>query len=158
MRTLITAVTMLTSLSAQGAHTAYPVPKGASEIGHVILQPGVAEQDHFFFAEKYPGSSAMDHYHRVFAKWRPCYWNEREWSSFSDLSGPKPQLIHRFVRHWASPANDIAVTVAIQYTSPGIAHQAVPANERQFVVVAIRRSTNAERDLAQIDAKCEKAT
>ena len=158
MRILIAAVAILAIFPAEAAQTTYPVPKGASEVGHVALQPGAAEQDHFFLVEKYPGSSAMDHYRKVFAKWRPCYWNEREWSSFADAAGPKPQFIHRLVRHWASAANDVAVTVAIQYTSPGMASRTVPANDRQFVVVAIRKSANAEKDLAEIGAKCEKST
>jgi len=158
MRFLIAAVTILVAVSAEATPTTYPVPKGASEIGHATLQAGVAEQDHFFLIEKYPGSSAMEHYRAVFAKWRPCYWKEREWSSFADAAGSAPQFVHRLVRHWVSPRNDVAVTVAIQYTSPGVAPRTVPANDSQFVVVAIRKSTDAEKNLAEIGAKCEKAT
>src|SRR5713226_2989811 len=105
MRIRIAAIVAIASFGAVAAPTMYPVPTGAAEVGHVALQPGIAEQDHFFLAEKYPGASAMEHYSKVFSKWRPCYWNERGWSSFSDASGSEPRFIHRFVRHWVSPNN-----------------------------------------------------
>ena len=61
-------------------------------------------------------------------------------------------------RHWASPDNDVAVTVAIQYSSPGLERRVAPENDRQFVVVASHKSKNAEKDLVEIGAKCEKGT
>ena len=134
----------------------YPVPERALDVEHVVLQPGIIEQDHFFLSEKYPGASAVDHYRKVFSKWRLCFWDDRGWSSFGDASGRERRFIHQFVRHWVSPRNDVAVTLMLRYTSAGLEYRAVPDNERQFVVLLRRKSKNAEKALGQIGAKCEK--
>lgn len=155
----IVAIAMTVVVSTAGAvQTMYPLPSGATNVGHVALEPGTIEQDHFLVAEKYPGSSAMDHYGKVFSKWRSCYWNDRGWYSFGDASGEKPQFVHQLVRHWVSPRNDVAVTVLIRYTSTGLTYRAAPDNERQSVVVLRRKSKNAEKELGEIGATCDKRT
>ena len=47
--------------------------------------------------------------------------------------------------------------VSLQYESPGLADRMAPANDRQFVVVAIRKSQDASKDIAELDAKCDEA-
>jgi hypothetical protein len=133
----------------------FPVPKGALEPGHVALQPGLAEQDHFFMNEKYPGSSALTHYAQIFSRWRPCYWPQRDWETIPDASTDPSRLLHRRVRFWVAPTNNKWVMVTLQYASPGLADRAQPVSDRQFVVVAIRKTQDAKADLTLLDAKCD---
>ena len=156
MRTLLIAFSTLCVSSAHASDPLrFPVPTGALEPEHVALQPGLAEQDHFFLNEKYPGSSALTHYARIFSKWRPCYWPQRDWETVPDASSDPARLLHRRVRFWAAPTNTEWVMVTLQYTSPGLANRALPANDRQFVVVATRVTQDAKADLALLDAKCD---
>jgi hypothetical protein len=150
---------VISALFASSAHGAdplrFPLPKGALEPGHVALQPGLAEQDHFFLNEKYPGSSALSHYARIFSKWRACYWPQRDWETIPDASSDPARLLHRRVRFWVAPTNTEWVMVTLQYTSPGLTERALPVNDRQFVVVATRKTHDAEEDLGLLDAKCD---
>jgi hypothetical protein len=135
----------------------FPVPSGAIEAEHVTLQPGIASQDHFFLNEKFPGSSALTHYARVFSKWRPCFWPEREWETIGDASTKPPRSLHRRVRFWVEPSNRMWVMVTVQYESPGLIERVAPVNDRQFVVVAIRNVPDALKDIALLDVKCDEA-
>jgi hypothetical protein len=135
----------------------FAVPLGAIEPGHVTLQPGVASQDHFFLKEKYPGTSALAHYAKVFSTWQPCYWSQRGWETVADASIQPPRLIHRQVRFWVAPTNAQWVMVTMQYESPGLAERAVPVSDRQFVVVALRKAPDAHKDVALMGVKCDEA-
>jgi hypothetical protein len=148
---------VVTSLNVASAATPmFQVPKGALEAEHVTLQSGVAWQDHFFLKEKYPGSSALDHYSQVFSDWRSCFWTNRDWESVLDGSSGSIRQLHRRVRFWASPTNREWVMVTLQsgtLNGGGIR----PADDRQYVVVSIRRSTDAISELMELDAKCDEA-
>jgi hypothetical protein len=135
----------------------FPMPKGAVEPEHVTLQPGVASQDHFFLNEKFPGSSAITHYAQVFSTWQSCYWDERGWDTIPDASVTPARLIHRMVRFWVAPTNSDWVMVSLQYESPGLTDRVAPVDDRQYVVVAIRKSQDAHKDLVALDAKCDEA-
>jgi hypothetical protein len=154
---LILIASSICSASVAADRLAFPVPSGAIEPEHVTLQPGIASQDHFFLNEKYPGSSALVHYARVFSKWKPCFWPERDWERIPDASGHSPRLLHRRVRFWVAPSNSEWVMVAVQYESPGLTERAEPVNDRQFVFVAIRKVQDASKDIALLDVKCDEA-
>ena len=154
---VLVAVTSMVGCADAPEKLAFPVPPGALEAAHVTLQAGVASQDSFFIHEKFPGSSALTHYERVFSDWRSCYWDERGWDTVPDASVTPPRLIHRRVRFWVAPTNAEWVMVSLQYESPGLAHRVAPTDERQYVVVAIRTSQDATQDLAALDVKCDEA-
>jgi hypothetical protein len=141
---------------ASAATPMFQVPKGALEAEHITLQPGVAWQDHFFLKEKYPGSSALEHYSRAFFDWRSCFWAKRDWESILDASSGSVRQLHRRVRFWVSPTNREWVMVTLQYGSP-MGSGGGLADDRQYVVVAIRRSNNAIGELTEFDAKCDEA-
>ena len=156
MRNLGATIATVFTASALASGTMSPVPKGASEVGHVVLTPGVAEQDHFFLSEKYPGTTAHEHYERMFRGWRPCYWNQRGWNKFGDATSNV--YIHEAVRFWVNPNNDTSVMVGLRYTSPGLQPRSEPESSRQFVVLVRHIVANAEKHLAELEAKCEKAS
>lgn len=54
------AFVLICSERAPGASPMFALPKGAVDAGHVVLQPGVGEQDYFWFNEKYPSVSMGD--------------------------------------------------------------------------------------------------
>ena len=93
------AVAIVAAATAVAAETMYPVPKGALEVGHVALQPGVYEEDHFFLTEQYPRTSALTHYASIFSRWHSCHGAGDEWQSFADASGSEPLFIHQLIRH-----------------------------------------------------------
>lgn len=135
----------------------YSVPDGASEIGHVALQAGVYEQDHFFLAERYPRTTAVEHYSALFAAWRPCNATD-DWDSYPDVSGAEPRFVHQLIRHWVNPQNDVAITLVLRYTSLGLQIRAVPDNDSQQVLLLRLKRKDAEKGLTEIGAKCEKGT
>jgi len=151
-------IAIVAAATAVAAETMYPVPNGALEVGHVALQPGVYEEDHFFVTEQYPGTSALKHYASIFSHWRACHGAGDEWQSFADASGSEPHFIHQLIRHWVSPHNDVAVTLVLQYVSPGLAVREVPSSERQFVAVARLQHSDAEKDLVELGVNCAKGT
>jgi hypothetical protein len=153
----MTVAGCLVSLATLGGSMMYPVPTGAIDAVHDVLQTNVHEQDSFWLIQKYPSSTAVEHYQRVFAGWRNCYGPEREWWSFGDHSTGEDRFIHQLLRHWLNAANDTAVTVVLRYSSSGIEDRAVPDNERQFVVVLRHRQPDAEKYLNDNEVQCEKA-
>jgi hypothetical protein len=155
VRALMVVAAFFVSPAYAADRLTFPMPKGAIEPGHDALQPGSAEQDHFFLTEKYPGSSALTHYAQVFSKWQSCYWPQRGWETIPDASTNPARLLHRRVRFWLAPTNDEWVMVALQYSSPGLADRAQPDTDRQFVVVSIRKTRDAKADLSLVDAKCD---
>jgi hypothetical protein len=136
----------------------FPVPKSAIEPGHVVIAPGVSEQDHFWLNEKYPSSSALEHYRRIFSGWRHCVTRDEGWESFGDQSGGREKFVHQRLRHWVNSSNDVAVTLALTYTSNGLKHRVSPESDRQFVVLVRVKQPNASKTLAEMGAKCEKDT
>ena len=157
-RFLIAVLASLSAPFATGADLMFAPPKGALDASHVVLQPGVVEQDHFWLNEAYPSSSAIDHYSRVFTKWRACRSTEEGWSSFGDLANGPARFVHQLTRYWASPSNDVAVTVALRYTSSGFQHRENPDNNRQLVIVLRHKWPNASAELASMGVKCEPGT
>jgi hypothetical protein len=139
---------------ALSTQTMFPVPKGALAPSHVVITPGVSEQDHFSLNERFPGTSAIEHYRGLFAAWRPCTWATAGWSSFGDLSQGDKRFIHQFARHWVNRANDTAVTVVLRYTSAGAQQREVPDNERQTVVVIRVTAPDAAKQMAELGARC----
>lgn len=157
MRHLLIAVLLTYASAVVGASASmFPLPSGAVDVGHVVLQPGVGEQDYFWFNEPYPGTTAMDHYAKVFSKWRLCRgWNEA-WSSYGDVAGGRNSFVHQLVKHWTNPSNDMAVVVALKYDSPGSTYRPKPANDRQYVAVMRYKVPDASKFLVELGIKCEK--
>jgi hypothetical protein len=155
---LIGVLALLFVPFAAAAELMFALPKGAIDASHVVLQPVTAEQDYFWLNDAYPSSSAMDHYTRVFAKWRPCRGSENGWSSFGDHSGLTDQFVHQYVRHWLSRSGDVAVTVLLKYTSPGLGQRERPDSDRQFVVVLRHGGSKLSAELASIGVSCEAGT
>ena len=144
--------------SVAAAQVMFPTPSNAIKPTHDVIVPGVSEQDHFWLSETYPKSSAVEHYRKIFAGWRPCYGRERNWSSFVDRSGEGPRYIHQLLRHWASPANDVAVTLGLRYTSSGLGQRVNPDTDEQSVVLVRIKHSDAVKFLEEMDVKCEKAS
>jgi hypothetical protein len=136
----------------------YPVPPGAVGVSHDVLQPKVHEQDSFWLDERFPSSSAVEHYQRIFSGWRTCYGSDRNWWSYGDRSSGEERVIHQLSRHWLNAANDTAVTVVLKYSSGGSEQRDTLDDARQFVVVLRHRQPNAEKYLAEIEVKCDKGT
>jgi hypothetical protein len=137
------------------AQTMYLVPDGAMNVDHAESDPGKGAEDFFWLQEKYPGTSALAHYRRIFADWRPCV-SKKGWSSDRDVvrSGGKDETvyIHRIMEHWVNQANDTAVTAVLTYSSfhpePG---------SRQFVRLHRIKTKNAEQFLHErAGANCRK--
>ncbi len=135
----------------------FPLPKGAIEPAHVVLQAGIGEQDYFWFQEKYPGVAVMKHYASHFSTWRLCRGWDEAWSTYADTSRADHTFVHQLVRHWTSPSNDTEVTVAIKYDSPGIARRDLPASDRQYVAVIRHKVPDAQKFLAELGVKCNKS-
>jgi hypothetical protein len=141
------------------AATMYPVPEGAVEVGHVALQPDVYEEDLFFLTEQYPGTSALKHYANIFSRWRQCHGTDDGWQSFGDASRPEHVFVHQLIRRWVNPHNDVTVTLALRYESPGLASREHPSSDRQFVAVMRLQQVDAEKRLLQMGVvNCEKGT
>jgi hypothetical protein len=158
MRRLCLLTAILGSAAAMATDTMYPVPNGAVEIGHDTLQPGVYEEDHFFLTERYPRSSAQEHYANIFSRWRSCHGTSKGWQSFGDAAGSEHVFVHQLVRYWVNPENNLAVTLVLRYESPGLATRETPSSDRQFVAILRLRQANAEKHLAQLGATCAKGT
>jgi hypothetical protein len=146
---------LLVATHAAAATTMFPVPPGARQPSHVVLERGSAEQDHFWLKAIYPATPALDHYTELFDKWLPCKPWEPGWRSFGDMQ--KGMLFHQFIRHWISADNRQAVTVLFQYTSPGIKDRPRPDSDNQFVAVIRHRVPDAAAFFADTNVECAKA-
>lgn len=135
----------------------FPVPPGADKPSHVVLSPGVAEQDYFWLNAVYPETPALSHYAKVFANWLQCKPWEPEWWGYGDSANGANQYLHQFTRHWITPDNRQAVTLLFQYTSAGTAYRKRPDNDRQFVALLRHRVPDATAFLADIKVECPKA-
>src|SRR5512141_3405941 len=91
VRWLLALCALSLAQEALASETMYPVPAGAYDPVHDVIQPGVSEQDSFRLREKYPGTSVVSHYRAVFLQWRLCTGDDSEWTSYADTSGPSPQ-------------------------------------------------------------------
>ena len=140
--------------TALAAATMFPVPPGARQPSHAVLQRGSAERDYFWLKAAYPATPALDHYTRVFATWLPCTPREAGWHSFGD--DRNGLFLHQFFRHWVSADNKQAVSVLFQYTSPGSRERPAPDNDNQFVAVTRHRVADAVDFLAETDIQCSK--
>jgi hypothetical protein len=154
---LIGAVALAAPILAFGASTMFPLPKNAVDVHHVVISPEVSEEDYFWVSEKYPASSAIDHYKRVFSKWRSCNGMEKnDWALFGDWSKGEGQFIHQRMLQWVNAADDTAVTVIAKYTSAGHTYRITPDDDRQFVAVLRFRQSNASQMLKEMNVTCEK--
>jgi hypothetical protein len=157
MRCLVSLIAVLAASTASAAATMYPVPSGAIDTRHFQIQPGVYEEDSYRFPERYPRSSALDHYAAIFAGWRPCLTGDDGWQSFADASGTQPRFIHQLIRHWVNSQNDEAVTLLLRYESPGLSTREAPSTDDQFVAVTRLRHPGADKHFEAMGAKCVKA-
>ena len=153
LRLIVTAVLSIAS-SASGAPLMFPVPTGAIEPEHVVVVPGVSEQDHFWLKEKYPATSALSHYKKVLADWRYCPAREGGWQSFGDQS--PAQHVHQQMHHWVNIADDTVVVLGLRYTSEGVKYRAAPETDRQFVVLIRVKQKGASKSVAQMGGACGK--
>jgi hypothetical protein len=142
------------AIDAIAAATLFPVPPGARQPSHVVVQRGSAERDYFWLKAAYPGTPALDHYTTLFAAWRPCT-GEAGWRSFGD--DEKGLFFHQFTRHWISPDNKQAVSLLFQYTSPGSKARPSPDSDNQFVSVVRQRVPDATAFFAETNVECSKA-
>jgi hypothetical protein len=147
-------IALLASSVAMTAETMFPVPQGATEIGHVVLQPGADEEDHFFLTERYPGAPAVKHYSAFFSQWSSCDASKVGWDSFADASRPEPRFVHQLARYWVNQRNNVAVILVLRYESPGLTTQMVPSSDRQFVAVMRLRHHDVAKELAGIGVRC----
>jgi hypothetical protein len=146
---------LLAALQAIAAATMFPVPPGARQPSHVVLQRGSAERDYFWLKAAYPATPALDHYTKLFAEWLPCKPREQSWRSFGD--DQKGLFFHQLTRHWVSPDNKQAVSVLFQYTSPGSKPRSSPDSDNQFVSVMRHRVPDATAFFAETEVECPKA-
>jgi hypothetical protein len=158
MRRLLVLLALLGPYAASAAETMYPVPKGAVEVGHEVLQPGVYEEDHFLLTEQYPGTTALRHYSHIFAGWRSCHSSDDGWQSFPDASQPEKVFVHQLIRRWVNLQNDERVTLVLSYTSPGLAIRDTPASNQQFVAIVRLRQVVADKYLTEMGVKCANGT
>lgn len=149
-----TVVIALFTCTAYAQPSMFPLPKGAAKPSHVVIAPGVSEQDYFWLNEAYPSSSALDHYARVFAKWRPCHQREMGWSGFGDVSGGRDEYVHQRMRHWVNAADDVAITLALRYTSQGATFHRAPDNDEQYVALIRMKQPNASATFAKMGVTC----
>jgi hypothetical protein len=149
--TLFSIFLVAATASADGLM--FPAPPGAELSEHVILSPGVSEQDYFWIKASYPDTPALAHYSKIFDGWLEC----KPWKPGWDGRGEDNRYIHRFVRNWINVENNRTVTLLFQYSSPGSKHRAHPDNDRQFVAVIRDLVPNAEWHFAQIRIDCTKA-
>jgi hypothetical protein len=147
MRAFLGLILLSGITAATAAELMYPLPKGAVEIGHVAIQPHVYEEDHFRLNERFPGTSAVQHYSAIFAGWRACRGSDRGWVTFPDASGTAPQFVHQLLRFWVNAKNDEAVTLVLRYESPGLSTRDVPSSDDQFVALTRLRHIDAENQL-----------
>ena len=155
----LTATALMLSASTVGIASdslMFPTPTNAIDPSHVVISPGASEQDYFWLKETNPGSSAIDHYSRVFAKWKPCRESESGWSTFGDRANGRDERVHQLTRYWVSTQNDTAVTVLLKYASPGATTtRPTPASDRQFVAVVRIKVPDAKATLAGMGIACE---
>lgn len=136
----------------------YPVPPNAIEVGHDVLVPGTYEEDRFFLVEDYPGTSALEHYRKVFATWHLCTGSTTTWESFPDAAGREPAFVHQLIRHWVNPRNDSIITLVLMYSSSGLAERQTPATNRQFVAITRQRHVAARQEMEKRGIKCADGT
>jgi hypothetical protein len=134
----------------------FPIPPGAVSPDHVVISPGASEQDHFWLDEKYPGTSALDHYRKIFAAWRSCPMRMSGWESFGDKSSGQSSFLHQQLHHWVNKANDTAIVLALRYESQGSTYRISPDSNRQFVVLVRLKQKNVSKTLAEMGALCGK--
>jgi len=157
VRTAVAVLAFLAAGVALAAKTMFPVPLGAEKPDHVVLSPGVAEQDYFFMRAPYPVTPALSHYEKLFANWVSCKPWEPGWEGYGDAAKGANQYVHRFTRNWIASDNRLAVTLLFEYRSPGTAFRSRPENDNQFIAVIRHRVPNASAFFADIKVQCPKA-
>lgn len=132
----------------------FPTPRNAEQRGHVVLQPSIAEQDHYFVVEEFPSTTVFDHYNKVFAKWISCKAPHPGWISYGDLSSRSERFIHINTKFWVSKDNKTSITVFLRYESRSADDHVRPDNNRQFVGVLRHRVDDARSLLSTFNAEC----
>ena len=157
MRRLSATIFLAIAASAAAApKLMFPIPTGAVTPDHVVISPGASEQDHFWLNEEYPGTSAVEHYRKVFAGWRPCPGRHVGWETFGDRASGDDRFIHRQLHHWVNKANDTAVALVVQYSSKGSTYRISPDSNKQFVALIRITQKDASKTLAEMGAICAK--
>lgn len=159
---IFASIAVLTAPGLASAATMFEVPAGATGTAHVVVRPGLEEEDHFVLKETYPASSAVDHYSRILQSWRPCTSPRSQWSVFGDVSGGKEQTIYELSRHWVNATDDTALILVLKYTSAGIKKRphsntnTNPDNDQQYVVLIRYKGKNASRQFSEMGLTCQK--
>jgi hypothetical protein len=135
----------------------FPVPSGAESPSHVVLSPGVGEEDYFWLKAPFPETPALPHYSKVFSDWVECKSWTAGWDGHGDASNEAKRYVHRFARHWISKENDRAITLLFQYESAGLDFRQRPDNDKQFVAVIRYKVPDAAAYFSEVKIDCTKA-
>ncbi len=154
MRAFIVAIVLATPCVAADVEFMFPAPGNATNPNHAVIAPGVSEQDYFLLKEKYPGTSAVTHYAKVFAKWRRCTSDDK-WTSYADRANGADVFVHQQIHHWLNKSNDQAVALIVRYKSPGATIRATPDTDEQFVALVRITQPNMTKKLGEMGVKCE---
>jgi hypothetical protein len=141
--------------AASGAGLMFPAPSNATSPNHVVIAPGASEQDFFWVKEKYPGTSVLTHYKKVFANWRHCTSDEK-WMSYVDRADGADVFVHQQIHHWLKNSDDVAVALIIRYKSPGATARVTPDADDQFVALVRITQPNMRTQLGEMGVKCAK--
>ena len=135
----------------------FPVPPAAESPSHVVLSPGVGEQDYFWLTVPFPETPALPHYSRIFSDWVECKPWRLGWDGYGDASNEQKRYVHRFARHWISRENDRAVTLLFRYESAGLEFRQRPDNDKQFVAIIKYTVPDAAAYFSEVKIDCAKA-
>ena len=147
-------VILVASPYVWAAEAMFPLPLGARDFKHLVLQPDVAEQDFFSLRTQYPSTIALEHYNRVLATWRQCPGREKDWISYSDESRNTSQFVHIRSHFFATRKNDRAIAIILRYESNGAGRRAMPDDDHQFVTVVRYSVPDAAAFLSELGAVC----
>ena len=157
MRALALALTLVAGVATAGGKLMFPLPAGAKSPAHVVLSPGVGEQDYFWLETPYPATPALSHYASLFGNWIECKPWRTGWRGFGDASNGANRYVHDFSRNWITRTNDRAVTLLFKYESKGLGYRERPDNDNQFVAVISYRVPDAAAFFAKVQIDCPKA-
>jgi hypothetical protein len=133
----------------------FPVPAGAENFGHAIIEEHVAEQDFFTYRSKYPSTEALEHYAALLKGWIVCPGQFDGWTGYGDQANGANEYLHIYSRFFLAPNRDEAVFVFLRYKSPGLVHREVPTTDEQFVGVIRYRPKDMEEFLRMQPERCE---
>ena len=156
MRALTLVLALLMNTATAG-NLMFALPAGAESANHVVISPGVGEQDYFWLKVAFPDSPALPHYANVFSQWVECKPWQAGWRGYGDIANGANRYVHEFQRHWINKENNRAVTLLLRYESPGAKYRARPDNDKQFVAVISYRVPDAAGFFTEVKIDCPKA-